>query len=370
MALWQLDAFKPAQFLGFIQNLPPVEGFERQRYLPNEGTDDLDFEYIVGAGKRTVMAHFMGYDAEAPIGGRPGLGSKVRGSLVPIKRKAVITEKELAKFYSPRLGSSDIANAIRSVYTTAADLAFGVEARLEQIAFHALSLDSVLYDEGGLKFRVDFGIRDDFQFDLVTGTDDNDEAVEGVAAGNLKDTENFNLLPWMRAICDRVQQRTGRRPTEWTMSAEAATYIFANKSLKTLIRGEAAPDAILTEDEYAVLRRLYNLPAIHTYDAIVTGENADGSYFDERAMPVNRSFLTNGTPLGKTLFGPTAESRVIFGTPIAALAQGIWAETYGTTEPPAEWTKVAAAAFPTIPGAGSIAQVRLWAEDGDPEDAA
>lgn len=363
MALYQLDEFKPAQFLGFIRAIPDPVEFARQRYLPNLTVTDLEFEYILGAGRRTVMAHVMGFDSEAPIASRQGLGDKVSGELPPIKRKSRIGEKTLTRFTNPRSGSTDVDESIRSVFTTAGDLADGVTARLEEIAMRSLSEDTYVYDEGGVIFEFDFGYRDDFQFSFVSGDDDNDEQVlPGVAQG-LKDTENFDLIAWLRAICDRVQQRTGRRPVEWTVSTLAYTLMLANRKAREMIRGVDSPNVVLTPGELTTLFGLFNLPTIFTYDAFVTRENADGSLTTLRAMDENRSFMTSGVALGNTLFGPTAEARVLANTPLASSAPGVWAETYGTSEPPAEWIKVAAVAFPSIPGAESIAQITLWPDE-------
>src|SRR3954471_23636703 len=101
MALWQLDEFKPPALLGFIRNIPTPQAFIGTRWLPNRVVNDLDFEYILGASKKPVMAHVMGFDSEAPIHGRPGLGERVRGELPPIKRKARFGEKEIIKFLAP-----------------------------------------------------------------------------------------------------------------------------------------------------------------------------------------------------------------------------------------------------------------------------
>jgi hypothetical protein len=38
----------------------------------------------------------------------------------------------------------------------------------------------------------------------------------------------------------------------------------------------------------------------------------------------------------------------------------VWANTYATDEPPAQWTKVAAVAFPTAPEMNRVAQMTLW----------
>ena len=85
MALWELDEFQGPQFLGFVRNVPTPPGFMGQRWLPDQTTFDLEFEYILGAWRRPVMAHVVGWDSEAPIHGRPALGQKVSGELPPIR---------------------------------------------------------------------------------------------------------------------------------------------------------------------------------------------------------------------------------------------------------------------------------------------
>ena len=82
------------------------------------------------------------------------------------------------------------------------------------------------------------------------------------------------------------------------------------------------------------------------------------------ATLVRRPSTTSGqavTDSNATLFGPTAESLVLFGTPLASHAAGVWAELYGTNEPPAEWTKAVALAFPTMPEANLVGQMTLFA---------
>jgi hypothetical protein len=116
---------------------------------------------------------------------------------------------------------------------------------------------------------------------------------------------------------------------------------------------------VLSPQELNVALNLYRLPTLTPYDVFVNKEEADGSYTEVRTMAENKSFLVMRSP-GETLLGPTAESRVVFGTPLAASAPGLWAETYGTTEPPAEWVKTAAVGFPSMPEADRLVQMTLW----------
>lgn len=362
MALYELDEFKPPQFLGFVRAVPPPNAFVGTRWLPNQTIFDLEFEYVLGAFSRPVMAHVMGFDSEAPIHGRPGVGAKVSGELPPIKRKAKIGEKEIIRFLAPRVGTPDQQEAINSVYGTTADLLDAIQARVEWLRMQALSEDKVIYDEAGVKFAFDFGLDDDFQIDLSTQTDGDGTSVAAEFSAPWTDLANSNPILDLQAICARVQDKTGRRPAEFVCSRKAANTLVNNAALKGMIRGSAAPDTLLTPGEIQTLFDLYNLPTVVTYDVVVQQENADGSYSDVRPMAQNKSFLV---PAGygtanKTLWGPTAESRVLFGTTLSGQAPGVWAETYGTTEPPSEWTKAAAVAFPSMPEANSLAQMRLW----------
>lgn len=365
MALYELDEFKPGQFLGFVRSLPAPAAFKGVNYLPNRVINDLAFEYVLGAYRRPVMAHVMGYDSEAPLHGRRGSGAKVEGELPPIKRKRRIGEKEILRFLTPRAGTTDQQEAVNSVYVDTAELLDTIQARVEWLRMQALSEDTVLYDESGVTFSFDFGFDNEFQINLA--------GAGGVARdGAGVDVSSEFGDPWTaiatanpvldgQAIVNRVREKTGRTLAKWVMSQTKANLLYNNAAMKNMIRGSSAPDAILTQQEVNTLFSLYGIPPIETYDVVLQKENADGTYSDVRPLASNKSFLL---PEGfgeanRTLWGPTAESRVLYGTALAGQAPGIWAETYGTTEPPAEYTKAAATAFPTIPEANVVAQVQL-----------
>lgn len=371
MALWELEEFKPAQFLGFVRAAPAPNAFLGTRWLPNDTINDLEFEYVLGSFARPVMAHVMGFDSEAPIHGRPGAGAKVSGELPPIKRKAKIGEKEIIRFLTPRAGTADQQQAIDQVYRGVVDLLDSIQARVEWLRMQSLSEDTVVYDESGVAFEFDFGLDDEFQINLVGANPTNgaggNESADFTTVWT--DTANSNPVLDLQAICNRVQEKTGRRPVEFVCSQKAANLLYNNAAIRSMIRGSGAPNTILTPGEVQTVFDLYDLPTIVTYDVVVQSENPDGTYSDVRPMAQNKSFLVPagfaagapGAPGNKTLWGPTAESRVVYGTPLAGQAPGIWAETYGTTEPPAEWTKAAAVAFPSMPEANHVAQMTLFA---------
>ncbi len=79
-------------------------------------------------------------------------------------------------------------------------------------------------------------------------------------------------------------------------------------------------------------------------------------------MPGGGSVLPGHSAIGATLWGPTAESRPLIGTPLSSQAPGVYAVAYGQEEPPSEWIKAVGVTFPSMPGADKLGQMKLWAD--------
>lgn len=171
MALWELDAFQGPAFLGFVRNVPTPFPFISNRWLPDRRVPDIDVSYIKGSMQRPVMAHLVGFDSEAPIGGRQPLGTRVQLDLTPIKRKYRIGEKELIRFYQPRANSADVQVAIDEVFNLTRQGLDSIQARAEWLKMQALSQDTVVYDEAGVVMSFDYGITNAYQIDLPNQTD-------------------------------------------------------------------------------------------------------------------------------------------------------------------------------------------------------
>ncbi|AMM44194.1 major head protein [Arthrobacter phage KellEzio] len=360
MALWDLDEFTPGNLLPFVRQEPTPESFQAARWLPDDTTNDLSFEYIKGARQRTVMAHVMGFDSEAPIASRQAGGARVTGELPPIKRKSRIGEKELIRFLSPRAHSSDVQDAIDQVYRDFSDLTQAVHARVEWLRIKALSERTVIYNEAGVIFEFDFGLEDELYFDMVTKKDGTGATITQLG-GDWADLENSTPISDLRFLSNLQRDRTGVRPREFVADAASLEMIYNSKEAHDLARGVNGLPGVLTTDEINSVFRRYELPTLTSYDVFVGSEQEDGSIVEERLLDQGKGFFVPGTQLGKTLWGPTAESRSLIGTNLSTQAPGIIGTAYGTEEPPAEWTKVAAVAFPTMPQAHLLTQVKLHA---------
>lgn len=361
--LWQLDEFSAPVMLGFIRSLEPPQNYLGRTFLPDRVIPDSEFEYIKGVNEQPVMAHIIGYDSEAPIAGRPGLGERVRGELPLIKRKARISEKEIQRFVTPRTGTADLDAAIRAVYDDTARLVRSIQARMEWLRMQALSEDVVTYNDGGVIMQFNYGVPDQAQVTLgaTAGT-----ATDGTGATvteygpHWSDTTNATVITDLMTICDEIEQRTGERPARMVMSRKTANYFHENAQIKGWTYATNAPDRPLTQDEIQQTFTRYGIPGYQIYDTKVGSENADGTTTQVRPMRENVVVLLPAGNLGNTLLGPTAESRVLLGTPYAAQAPGLWANTYATDEPPAQWTKAVAAGFPSLPEVDKIGQMTVY----------
>jgi hypothetical protein len=361
MALWELEQFRPPTFLGFIRELLPPTDFRGDEFLPDVTTDDVEYEYILGVSQRPVMATIMGWDAEAPMGSKQITGKRVQGELPPIKRKERISEKEILRFLQPRANSGDQQRALDEVYGMTARLVQGVLARKEWLQMQALSEDKVIYNEDGIIISFDFGLDGSQQIDLVTQTDGN--AVDVSAKYGPVWTDTANATP----VSDLMQMQKDRAARglppyrRMVCSQKMLFALYENAQIKAYAYDQNAPNRPLTLAEIQQVFARYDIPVPTAYDATVDTEAADGSRTTIRCMAESKAFLLPDQNPGSTLIGPTAESRILVGTPYAALRNGIWGNTYNTDEPPAEWVKVAATLFPTLPEARQIGQMKLAA---------
>lgn len=358
MALADLEEFSPANLLPFVRMQPVPDTFKAARWLPDAYINELTFEYLKGVQNKPVMAHVMGYDSEAPIASRQAGGSRVAGELPPIKRKSRMSEKEIIKYLTPRQGTNDQVAAVNSVYIDAATLIESIQSRVEWLRIKALSENTIVYNEGGVIFEFDFGLDQTNRFNLATNTNGKGDLIDKLSGSWADPTTSdpVNDLAW---ICNQAQDKTGQRPVEFVTDRATINLMKESESMRLLARGPQGLPGILTQDEIDSVFSRYELPTVTSYDVFVANEKADGTVVDERLLTPGKGFLLPGRPIGETLWGPTAESRALIGTGMQSLMPGIFASTYSTDEPPAEWVKAAAIAFPTMPNAHALVQLTL-----------
>jgi hypothetical protein len=358
--IWQLEELQPALLLPYVRALLPPPSFTGANWLPNMQHDDVEYQYVIGANNVPVMAHVIGWDAEAPIAGREAQGQRVFGELPPIKRKRRISEKEIIRFLTPRTGTADQQTALRQVLGGINNLVQSIQARVEWLRMQALTEDAVIYDEGGIKIRFDFGINDAYQINLNTQLDGAGASVAADYGPAWTDAANATPLTDLMHLSDKIQDETGQRPATFLCSRKSANLLLDNAQIKGWTYATTAPDRPMMPGEVQATMDRYDLPRVVTYDVTVGAEAADGTVTQVRPMRQNAAALLPAIGVGRTLWGPTAESRALIGTPYQQMAPGLWASTYGTDEPPGEWSKAVAVAFPTMPNAHLLGQMTLY----------
>lgn len=359
--LAEIEEFQPPVLLGFIRELLPPQPYLGNTLLPREDTIDLEYEYILGAQRKPVMAQIVSWDVESPLAARRAELGKVQGELPPIKRKSRISEKEILRFLSPRRGTSDQQDFIEQIYQDMADHVLSVLARVEWLQMQALTAPTVTYNEGGIIVNFDFGIRMDQRYDLTTGTDAAGTDLSADLGPAWTDTANSTPFSDIQFVVKRKQNRTGRRSTRMLISQKYWDNILLSAQVKGMIFETTAPNRPLFPSEVLTLFTQFNLPTPIVYDTVLQAQNADGTTADVRAMAENQVTFLDSVDPGNTLWGPTAESKVLIGTPYTQQRPGLWGAVYETDEPPAQWTKVAATTFPTLPGAEDIIQMKVGA---------
>jgi len=350
MALWELEEFQGPQFLGFVRSIPEPQEYLGQEILPNENVFDLEVELIKGARDQPVMASVITYDAEAPIGGKPSLGERITLELPPIKRKERISEKEIIRFLTPRAGTGDVQQAIDTVYDSATRLVTSVFARVEWLRWQALSEPTLSYNEDDVIFAFDYGFNPNLQIDVHTDT--------GYSVG-WEDTASSDPIADLAVLQETYETATGVPLATIWCSRRVINYILRNVKARELIRGSGSATAQLAVQELNTLLELYGLPTFRTYDTVVWRENLDGSKTQLRPLDYHKAVGVPAFSVGETLWGPTAESRGLYGTTLSNQAPGVWAGTYAREDPPTEWVKAAGISIPSIRNAEFVAQLTL-----------
>lgn len=342
-----LEEFKLATLIGYVKNLPEPIAYRGSEFLPATNIDDVNFEYIVGAYHRPVMASIMAWDSEAPIAGKKGF-TKVAGELPPIKRKVHVEEKELIRFYRPRVGTGERQQAIDDVYNLIDDMVNAVRARMEWLRWQALSTGTLVYNSGGINFSIDF-IVPSSQKETLAGT------------SRWSDTTNSVPVDDFQRWINAYVATNGIKPGRAVMSLTSMNYLLQNASIRQLITNYTTQ--YISEAQLAQLFATFGFPMPSVYDALYDEEADSGVVTTSRFLAEDVVLLLPPPAyvIGQILVGPTAEA-LVTGAPATGSAkpEGVFVSVYETEEPPSVWIKASATAFPTLPGAQLIGIYNVW----------
>lgn len=306
--------------------------FSLYRWLPNRVIDDLDYRFRRGGEGLAEAATYRTYDAESPVGSRPGF-ERVTGELPPISRKVRLGEYERLR----RRANGD-EQVVERIQSDALRMTRAVAARLELARGDALTNGSVTINENGVVATVDFGRA----------------ASHSVTAGTLwTDTANATVLTDLVAWYDTYVATNGSDPGALLVSTRVSRLMQRNAEVINAIAGSAAGRNRVTRAELDTLLESEGLPPVFVHDGQVSVNNAATRVIPDTVAvmlppPVNDPDDWEGTDLGALLWGTTAEAlEPEYGIEDAE-QPGIVAGAYATKDPVALWTKAAAIGLPVL----------------------
>lgn len=292
------------------------------RFMPYREIPDIRYAYSRGIDALIDQATYRAFDAESPIGRRPG-SSRVTGELLPISRKI-----PLAEYDALRLRNAGNDEIIRGIYRDADRLARGIAARLELARGQLVTTGKVTIAENGLATEYDSGRHASLTVTALAGTarwSDYDDS-----------TPISNVITW-KAL---VKAQTGLEPNRLLVSSEVMAHLqqcdevrgafvaLANAPARVAI--PAVSDAFLALAGVTV--EVYETPAGMTSEPIAA----------EKVV-----LLRDNVEIGFTAHGVTLEA---LEPAYASLgpASGVVAGAWKTEDPINVWTKAAAIALPLL----------------------
>jgi len=323
------DGINPVELTGYVRaalEARPQNQFELERWLPNTQVNDLEYRFNRGGQGLADAATFRTFDAESPIGSRPGV-TRVSGELPPISRKIRLGEYD-------RLRRANATDEIRdTIFGDAARMMTSIRARLELARGEALWSGALALAENGVAATVTYG---------RSGS-------HSVAPGTLwSNTSGATPLTNELAWTLTYNTTNGVNPGVAVTSSTVMSYLLQNAEYRALVGRNGFVPSRVSQADLNNVRTDYGLPPIFVYDAQVRVNGAA-----TRVIPADK-FLYLPAPgsaeageLGSTLYGVTAEALELDGLTGSDEA-GITAVAMKEFDPVAIWTKAAAIALPVV----------------------
>jgi hypothetical protein len=339
-----------ARDLGTVNDGPLSVAWQlAQELFPVRNVLDLSYEYWVGQNNRPIMATLTPYDVEAPLASRPPIGDRIVGDMPKIQRKLRLGEKErllLLRIQQNATLPEEVRQFIMRRYDDITQMRDAVIARITAFCLQALTNMGVInVAEGGIQLQVDFRIPVG-QREVLLGAN---------VWNNAASTPYNDITRWIQA----VEDAQGFTPMRALTSTPVIRALLAHQSIRELVLGRNFANQVQREptlNEYNAWAQGFGFPQVAALDSQVWVEDAAGARTLTRLFPANRFVLLPPEPLGNLLMGTTAEAlgMVEAGTINTEEAPGLWAGITRETDPPVQYTKSAAIAFPTFPGADRI----------------
>lgn len=326
------DLAETQELQGFVRaaaNEEDQNNFVLSQFLPNVNIDDIEYRINRGNLRDQDAAFVRAWDTESPIGNRQGV-ERIMGELPPISKKIRLGEEErLRRRALERNNNQPLVDAI---FDDAANMARAVLARIEMFRGEALYAAQLTIDENGVKQTIPFGRK----------------GSHSVAPGTLWSvTATATPIQDEQAWVQTYVDSNGVAPGLALTSTRVINFLLLNAQYRSMAAQNGITPAFLSLSGLNQIRATYDLPPIARYDVKT---RVEGTH--TRVIPDDRFIYLPpaGEPLGRTLFGTTAESLELVSAQQLSVDQapGLVAVVEKTFDPVATWTKAAAIAMPIL----------------------
>lgn len=334
------DLADPVELQGFVREVLREETENRFRlneFLPNVDIDDIEYRITTGDLTDQDATVYRAFDTEAPIAKRQGI-SRIMGEIPPLSRKIPIGEEERLRIR--QLETGDATPLVNAIYNDARNLARSIAARLEMARGELLSTGKVEINENGLQATVDFG-----------------RTLVPTAPSTSWDDPAATILSDMLTMVEEYADANGGlTPAAFVVGKVLRSHMLRNDELRTYAASLAGTPELITLGQLGNVLDNFDLPPIVVYD---TSVRVNGT--STRVLASDKVLMVPPAdePMGRTLFGTTAEAIQLVGARqiSADAAPGITAVVQQTFDPVKTWTKVAAIALPVLGNANLAAAV-------------
>lgn len=328
------DYFDPPTITGYARGALadlPVNQFTLSRWLPWRPIDDITFRFNRSSGGLAEAAPFRAWNTEARIVGRKGI-TRVSGELLPISDKIVLSEYDnLRRRANP---DSAIQTEIKSDVRT---VVRNIAARLELARGESLVTGALDLSEFGLDADIDWG---------------RDSSME-VTAGTLwSTTASADIIQDLTDWVEDYTDLNGEPPSVLLVSRRVRGFMLRNAALRTMAGTLAGTPTQISSDTLRQILDAHDLPRVETYDVKYDNNGTSTRVIDDHlALLLPEPTDPNdaeGTDLGATFLGTTAESLDASYNLAEDEAPGIVAGVYRDEDPIGIWTKASAVGLPVL----------------------
>lgn len=335
----EYKAFQPENVIGYVKALPPPLAHIGAGILPLRTVDDMKSVWDIVDVKVTA-GHLLALDTEIPVDSPPGI-KEISQALAKIGKKRMIKEQEKAKLFRPRPGTTEVQTAEEYMYNVLRLLSEGVDDRIEDMRWQALSTGVYTYNKYGIKIDVDWGLPGANKPAALTGTD---RWSDFANSDPLQD-----IIDWNEVLIAAV----GAGAVVAYCSSTVWGYLLQNAKIRNLLsyaetgRGEPYPT------KAQVMRIMLNGEGLNIvqYDAKFNEEAIAGTITASRFLNQYR-FVMLAPASGMSPFGlgDVADGPV----PDNGMSSGKYADFYTQKEPYMEIARCIQFAFPRIYVPGAI----------------